>query len=101
MEIFLILNIDLPLIPDFYIIGALPKDSFEKRKLYLLEVLLLIARKMITLSWLQPLPPAIPHWHERVKKVYEMEKITALLHLKMDLFKTRWSPISGYLNLPM
>ena len=100
-ELFSILNIDLPLTPQFYIIGVLPKGRWEKKKLYLLRVLILIARKMITLSWLKPLPPTVLQWQERVKKVYFMEKITAHLHLKMDIFRIRWAPISEYLNLPM
>lgn len=100
-ELFSILNIDLPLTPQFYIIGVLPKGSWERKKLYLLHVLILIARKMITLLWLKPLPPTVLQWQERVKKVYLMEKITAHLHLKMDIFRIRWAPISEYLNLPM
>lgn len=56
---------------------------------------------MITVLWLKPLPPTILQWQERVKKVYVMEKITAHLHLKMDIFTTRWGPVSKYLNLPM
>lgn len=81
--------------------NRVPEGRLEKRKLYLLHVLLLVSRKMITLSWLKPLPPTIPQWHERVEKVYVMEKITAHLHLKMGTLRTRWAPISAYLNLPM
>ena len=65
-----------------HVIGALPKGRWEKRKVYLLHVLLLIAKKMINVLWLNPLPPTIPPWQERVKKVYVMEKITAHLCLK-------------------
>lgn len=89
---------DLPLTPQFYIIGALPKGRWD---VYLLHVLILIARKMITLLWLKPFPPTVPQWQERVKKVYLMEKITAHLHLKMDIFRIRWAAISEYLNLSM
>lgn len=46
-ELFSILNINLPLSPQSYIIGALPKRSWGERKLCLLNVLLLIMRKII------------------------------------------------------
>ena len=101
MEVLAILNIDLPLDPKIYIIGLVPEGLADKQVVCILHMLLLVARKMITLSWLQPLPPTINQWHERVLKVYTMEKITAKLQMKYDVFLRNWAPVIGYLNLPI
>ncbi len=47
-EIFIILKIKLPLDLLFYITGAIPVAAIEKRKLYLLRIFLLMARKILT-----------------------------------------------------
>lgn len=100
-ELFSILNIDLPLDPRLYVLGAFPKGGIGKRQLYLLHTLLLVARKMITLSWLKPLSLTIPQWQDMMNKVYIMERATVHLHIKMDLFRTRWAAVSVYFNLPV
>ena len=76
-ELFSILTIDLPLTPNVILLEHSLREDGGKMKLYLLHVLLLIAMKMITSSWLKPLRPMTPQWQERVKT-------TAHLHLKMD-----------------
>ena len=83
----------LPLTPKFILLEQSLREDGTKRKLYLFHVLLIIARKMITLSWLKPLPPTILQWQERVKRVYIMEKTTVHLHLKMDISKLLNSPV--------
>ena len=65
-EIAVILKIDLPLDPKVYIIGVVPEGLANKQVVYILNILLLIARKIITLAWMRPLPPTIDQWHERL-----------------------------------
>ena len=96
-----ILNIDLPLDPKVYIIGVVPEGLASKQVFYILNILLLTARKMITLAWMRPLIPTIDQWHERLRKVYAMEKITAKLQMKFDVFVKNWAPVICYLNLPV
>ena len=83
----------LPLTPKFILLEQSLREDGTKRKLYLFHVLLIIARKMITLSWLKPLPPTILQWQERVKRVYIMEKTTVHLRLKMDISKLLNYPV--------
>ena len=65
-----------------------------------LPPLLLVARKLITLSWLKPLPPTLQQWREGLKKVYVMETITAKPHVKIDLFLALWAPIISHFGWP-
>ena len=89
-------EIKLPLNPSHYILGLTPGGDIRKRKAQLLQILLLVARKMITLSWLKPLPPTLQQWRERLKNVYLMEKITAKLQVKLDLFVVLWAPVISH-----
>lgn len=91
-EIKLILGVNFTLDPALVILGILP-DTLDRDLVSLMRILLLVAKKMITVNWLRPQPPNIVQWRERLKNVYMMEKITARLHLKMDLFAERWSPL--------
>ena len=78
--------------PLIFVFGVLPANLanlLNKDKEYLLKILVLIAKKMITVSWYKPLPPTINQWRERIVRVYTMEKITANLNLTTDLFKKR------------
>uniref|UniRef100_A0A671KX02 Uncharacterized protein n=1 Tax=Sinocyclocheilus anshuiensis TaxID=1608454 RepID=A0A671KX02_9TELE len=47
----------------------------EKRR-YLLRILLVAAKKNITIKWLQRRPPALDECLRTVREIYEMEKIT-------------------------
>lgn len=71
----------------------MPDDLMDTECIYLLRVLLLIAKKTITTSWLKPQPPNIKQWRDRVRQVIIMEKTTARLQLKLDTFEKRWEPI--------
>ena len=93
------LCIDLPLEPSYFILGVLPVDLEEHSQVYLLRVLLLIANKVITASWLKPHPPTVVQWRDRIQDVYNMEHTTALLQLKADVFLNKWSPIALHFHL--
>ena len=95
IEIKKCLNVDLPLKPSCFVLGILPDDLENHNQRILLRVII-IAKKMITISWLRPQPPTVTQWREKVKDVYYMENITTRLHLKTDVFLNRWSPITSY-----
>lgn len=93
-----IFQIYIPWDPLIFVFGALPLNFLNKDEMYLLKVLVLVAKKMITISWYNPLPPTISQWKERIRQVYIMEKITAKLNLTLDLFMKRWNPVITYMD---
>ena len=65
----------------------------------MLHILLMIARKIITINWMQPSPPTKAQWIQKVKQVHTMENMSAFLQLKVPLFIRRWTPVILGLNL--
>ena len=73
-ELSKILQIHITNDPLVFVLGVLPCDFLCKEKRYLLKVLIMVAKKMITVSWCKPLPPTVDKWKERLLRVYTMEK---------------------------
>lgn len=92
------LSIDVPLTPNSMILGIFPNTIKPKCVILQLKILLLIAKKMVTVFWLKPQPPTISQWKNKLKEVYNMEQITARLQMKMDIFMDRWSHIEKYIS---
>lgn len=67
-EIKHVLGIDFALDLALYILGIVPDNVIDGNLTSLLRILLLIAKKAITTSWLKSQPPSIMEWRERVKK---------------------------------
>lgn len=91
------LKIEVPLEPSYFLGGILPEKFENNSQISLLRILLLVAKKTITVSWLKP--PTVTQWREKIKDVYYMENITARLQLKTEVFLTKWSPIISFLSL--
>lgn len=68
------------------ILGAVQEEGMSKKIIYLLHILLIAAKKSITLSWLKVDPPTYKTWIDIVKKIYIMEKITFKLRLQEAQF---------------
>lgn len=98
-EINKILEVEIPLDPVVCLLGALSKKMYNEEERYVLRILLLIAKKMITVHWKEEQPPNLAQWTQRLKQVYIMEKMTACLQMKMDIFLQRWKSISLYLDM--
>ena len=98
-EIDTILEIDVTLEPVLFLLGAIPKALYNADKRYILMILLLVAKKMITVNWRDVKPPTIGQWTQRLKNVYMMERMTASLQLTMNTFMQRWTCISRYLGV--
>lgn len=92
------LGVEIPLEPRFVILGIFPHNLKSKCNFNQLQILILIAKKMITVSWLKPQPPTVIQWKNKLKEVYVMEQITARLQMKMDLFLDKWSLIHNYIS---
>ena len=83
------MEIDVTLKPKLFVLGAIPKDLYNADKRYILRILLLVSKKIITVNWRDVKPPTIGQWTQRLKNVYMMERITASLQVTMDTFVQR------------
>lgn len=92
-------QIDIPLEPLYFILGILPEDLSENSDTDLLRTLLLIANKVITSLWLQPHPPTVAQWKERIQEVYSIERLTASLHLKIEAYIRKWTNVVLHFHL--
>ena len=98
-EIDIILEIDITPEPMLFLLGAIPTDLYNTDQRYILRILLLVAKKMITVNWRDVKSPTIGQWVQRLKNVYRMEQMTASLQLTMDTFVQRWTCVSRYLRV--
>ena len=74
------------------ILGIVPAGFEGRKKIYLLQILLAAAKKMITINWLDPHPPSHAQWLSKVKEIRDMERLTYLVRLQNDQFTRRWTP---------
>ena len=72
--------------------------AYDKEQVDILHILMMVARKMITINWMNPNPPTIQQWQQKIKQVYNMESLTAQLQMKMELFGKRWRIVADYLE---
>lgn len=96
-EIDTILAIDLPFTPSQFLLDLIPEGMYNNKK-QLLHILLITARKMVTLNWMNPLPPKVTQWKLKLKEVYGMEALTAKVQLRVEDFRESWQPIARYLS---
>lgn len=70
-----------------FLLGNISKKKYNGEQRYVLKILLLVAKKMITVYWKDEKSPTITQWVQRLQQVYIMEWMTASLQLtfsKMD-----------------
>jgi len=56
---------------------------------YLLHILLMTARKMVTIKWMNSQPPTVAQWKQKLGEVYRIEALTAQLQLRSNVFLRR------------
>ena len=66
---------------------------YTRDQKYLLHILLMTARKMVTIKWKNSQPPTVAQWKQKLGEVYGMEAPTAQLQLRSDVFLRRWLPL--------
>ena len=49
-----------------------------------------VGKKAITRKWLQTEPPSVEDWLQIMSEIFDMEKMTANLRMKGDIFNRRW-----------
>lgn len=96
-EIEKIMKREIPSSMLLYLLGVIPVDLFTADQRYILHILLLVAKKNVTANWKNVKSPTVAEWKQRLRQVYLMERMTASLQLKMDLFDRRWSMVGKYL----
>ena len=87
------IKLSLGVKPACFILGDTPAVIDSQNQKYLLGVMLLIAKQVITVLWRKEMPPNVQQWRERLKNVYLMESITAKLQLRTDAFNIIWKPV--------
>lgn len=97
-EIDKIMGINITLTQSQFLFDLAPDGSYNRNQKHLLHILLMTARKMVTVKWMNPQSPTIIEWKQRLKEVYVLESLTARLQLRSDVFGRRWSPIERYLS---
>lgn len=98
-EIEIILKREVPSNTLFYLLGIIPANSFGADQRYILRILLLVAKKIVTLNWKNVKSPTVSEWKQKLKQVYIMERMTASLQMKMDIFNQRWCMVNEYLTM--
>ena len=93
-----IFRTDIPLDPLSTLLDHTQEQMYNKDQCYIMHILLTVARKMITINWMQPGPPTIDMWVKKVRQIYKMEHMTAQLQLKLGRFEEKWTLVSNYLN---
>ncbi len=96
-EISKVLGYDIPMHPVFFLLDGFPPDQFSKSHRFALHILLMPARKIITVNWMKVHQPALTEWTQRLNHIYIFEKMTADLQLKSDIFQQTWALIETYL----
>lgn len=97
-EIDTILGIKIALTPSQFLFDLVAEGRYDRDQKHLLHILLMTARKMVTIYWMNPQPPTIVQWKQKLREVYVMEALTAKLQLRSDAFGRRWLPIERYLS---
>ena len=55
-----------------------------------MKIFLAAGKKAITRKWLQNEPPNIDDWLQVISEILDMERMTAYLRMKGELFENRW-----------
>ena len=85
--------------PEFFLLDGFPSDQFSKSHLFVLHILLMAARKIITVNWMKVREPTVTEWTHRLKQIYMFEKMTADLQLKSEIFRRKWALIENLLEI--
>lgn len=88
-----VLNVDLIRDPLIAILGIKPVVIHSGKKMHLLQILLIAAKKAITIKWFKNESPNQAEWLTNLRNIYTMEKITYSLRLQRELFIERWAPL--------
>ena len=92
-----LLKVSISLDSQTFLLDIFP-DNLSQDQAFLPHLLLMTERKMITICWLNPEPPTVTQWTQKIRQVYLMERLTAQLQLKTPVFERRWGPVIDFLK---
>ena len=78
-EIDKVLGINILFTPSQFLLDLTPEGMYTRDQEHLLHILLMTAGKMVTIKWLNPQPPTVAQWKQKLREVYGMEALTAQL----------------------
>lgn len=87
----------LPLESKTLFFGLMP-EGWTKNDKYLFNILLAAGKKAITKKWLSSESPTMNMWMNITMDIYRMEKMTADVNYKRDLFVSRWKKWMDYIK---
>lgn len=79
-------------------LGLRPDTVKGPENRYMYNILLLASTKAITRKWLVKDSPTIEDWIRVVKDIFTMEKLTFILRLEQEKFKSYWKGWTNYLT---
>ncbi len=79
-----------------FLLDGFPPDLLSKSHLFVLNILLMAARKIITVNWMKK--HELTHTETESDILYIFEKMTADIQLKSDIFQQNWALIETYLH---
>ncbi len=95
-EISKVLGYDIPMHPVFFLLDGFPPDQFSKSHRFALHILLMPARKIITVNWMKVHQPTLTEWTQRLNQIYIWENDSGLT-AEIGHFSTDLALIETYL----
>ena len=93
-----VLNVELIRDPQVAILWIKPVVIHSRKNMYLLQILMVAAKKTITIKWLKKESPNQAEWLTILRNIYTMEKMTYSLRLQRDLFIERWAQLMSVME---
>ena len=87
----------MPLESKVLFFGLMP-EGWPKGDKYLFSILLMASKKALTRKWLSQESPTLTIWMDITMDICRMEKLTADVNYKKDLFVLRWKKWMDYIT---
>ena len=94
-----IIPIQIPLDAKLFLLGLYPeKYNIRKGHRIFLEIGILLAKRIIALSWKKVGMPSLNKWITELSTTLPLEKITYIIKGKESLFNNTWGPFISFLE---